>query len=99
MSEDLAAHHELETELHRLRLLRDLHHPEFTAEAEDSVLDAMEALWYRLSAEEKRVLEAERVARQGFADLSVVRLPLKAAVDVDDDAHSRRGLPVRVAVG
>ena len=64
MPDDVAAHHELETELYRLRLLRDLGAPEFRPEAEDAVLDDMEALWYRLTAEERRVLEAERAVRQ-----------------------------------
>lgn len=99
MSEHMDAHHQLEADLHRLRLLRDLHDPEFSTEAEDAILDDMEALWYTMTLEERTVLEAERAARQGFAEIAVVRIAPSASVDLDEDAYARRGLPVRVSAG
>lgn len=91
------AHHELETELYGLRLLRDLGDPEFSPDSENAVLNEMEALWYRLTPEERRVLEAERQARRAFD----ARLPLRTrdlpALELDEDARMRRCLPPRIA--
>ena len=98
MRDDVAAHHELETELYRLRLLRDLGAPEFRPEAEDAVLDDMEALWHRLTAEERRILEAERAVLLAFDAPSFARGGDLPAVDVDEDAHVRRCLPPRIAI-
>lgn len=60
MLEDINRHHRLEAELHALRLLRDLGHPDFKEEEENNLLDEMEALWNRMGEEEREVLERER---------------------------------------
>ena len=94
----IKAHHAAEARLYRLRLLRDLGRADFRQEAEDAVLDEMEALWYRMTPEERRLLEAECDARSAGVSIAAPRLQLPA-VDVDEDAHARRGLPILQAVG
>jgi hypothetical protein len=89
-------HHELELELFRLRLLRDLRSPEYRAEVEDAVLDRMEVLWYAMSELEREVLEAERRARFGEATVGSTRTSRLPAVDVA--AHAERALPSRISV-
>jgi len=59
---NIEKHHLLERELHRLRRLRDQGDPSFRPEAEDAVLDEMESIWNRLSAEDRDCLEVERPA-------------------------------------
>jgi len=99
MTDQINKHHELETELYRLRLLRDLRDPEYSPEKEDAILDEMEAIWYRLTPEDRRVLEAERAVRDSL-DMPVLAQAVELrAVDVDEDAHLRRCLPPRIAVG
>ncbi len=99
MRHEIDAHHRLEDELYRLRLLRDLGDAAFRPEAEDDVLDEMDAIWHRLAPEDRRVLEAERVGRAVLATPLHVREGEFPAVDLDDDAHLRRALPPRIAVG
>ncbi len=60
-------HHRLEAELHRLRLARDLGDPEVSPDAEDRLLDEMEAIWHQITPEDQRLLEAECAARAGRA--------------------------------
>lgn len=60
MKEDVAEHHRLEKELRHLRQLRDRSDSGFTPEKEDAVLDQMEAIWKRLSLQEREALERER---------------------------------------
>jgi len=96
VSELIDTHHELELELFRLRLLRDLGRPEYTAEAEDVVLDRMEALWLTLSDVERQVLEAERRAR--FDDSLPISRPTQGRVLVDVERHPERSLPPRVSI-
>ena len=95
MSDLIAAHHGAEAELHRLRLLRDLGLPEYRKEDEDAIADEMEALWYRMTPDEQRILDAERAAR--IDGLPGPKPPGLPAIDVDEDQHARRGLPVRQA--
>jgi hypothetical protein len=95
MLDDVSKHHHLETELYRLRLLRDLRSPDYSTEAEDAVLDEMEALWYRMSLEDRRVLEAQREVRFGHEPGPMVRSAGTRTVDVDLDAYLRRGLSPR----
>lgn len=90
----IAAHHELEARLYRLRLLRDLGDPKFDPREEDAILDEGEALWYRMSEEDRRVLEAERAARHALSGTPVLDMGRMALVDVDLDQHARCGLPL-----
>ncbi len=97
MRDAIDAHHRLEEHLYRLRLLRDLRDPEFRPEFEDAVLDEMDALWCRMGAEDRRVLEGERAARAAFE--APLHVPEREFPAIDVDAHARRLLPPRVAVG
>lgn len=58
---DIEHHHKLEEELRLLRRLRDAKSPEYSEAKENAVLDEMEAIWNRLSPEDRDRLEAERV--------------------------------------
>lgn len=89
--DSVLAHQLLELELYRLRLLRDLGNPEYRAVDEDAVLDEMESVWNRLTAEDRKLLEAARGAR--CHPVSIGQLP---AVDVPVDAWLRCGMPPRV---
>ena len=98
MHRDIDIHHALEAELYRLRLLRDLRDPDYRSELEDALLDDMEAVWYRLSDEDRRLLEAERAARRTIDLPSPVPTSDLPAVDVDEDGQVRLGLPPRIVV-
>jgi hypothetical protein len=99
MNADIETHHHLETELYRLRLLRDLGNPEFKSEAEDAILDKMESVWYRLTPEDRRILEAQREARNAHEAFPTVQRGEFRAVDVNLDDYFRRSLPPRMAIG
>ena len=92
---DIERHHQLETELYRVRLLRDLGDADYDPSEENAILDEMEATWYRLSEEGQRILEAERTARsaRGGAPVPVPNRGL--FVDVKEEDFSRRCLPPR----
>ena len=90
----IAAHHELEALLYRLRLLRDLGDPKFDPKEEDAILDEGEALWYRMSEEDRRILEAERAAHHALSSTPRVPAGRMDLVDVELDHHARRGLPL-----
>ena len=98
MSDLIEAHHEAEGRLYRLRLLRDTGSPDFRPEDEDAALDEMEALWYRMTEEERRLLEVQCEARSlpGFVSVARCTLP---AVDVTEEEHARRGLRILQPVG
>jgi hypothetical protein len=96
VSERIDAHHELELELFRLRLLRDLGRPEYRPEAEDLVLDRLEALWLTFSDVEREVLEAERRAR--FDDSLLISRPTQGRILVDVERHPERSLPPRLSI-
>ena len=99
IDDHVAAHHDAEARLYSLRLLRDFGDPGFDPAQEDAVLDEMEALWYAMSPEEQRILEAERAVSNARGLMSV-SLPLDAMyVDVEIDEHARRGLPLLRAAG
>lgn len=89
----IAAHHEAEARLYSARLLRDLGDPSFDPAEEDAILDEMEALWYEMSADQRRVLDAERAARLAAMSLPAVAVRDARFVDVNDEDHARRGLP------
>jgi hypothetical protein len=95
----IAAHHELEARLYCLRLRRDLGDPNFDPAEEDAVLDEGEALWYSMTEEQRRVLEAERAVRHALARTPVGTAGGRQVVDVELDDHQRRGLPLLRAAG
>lgn len=99
MKEDIALHHRLEMELYRLRLLRDLNHPDFRAEREDAILDQMEEVGYRLAPGDREILEAERAVRDAGEPFPEARTREVRTVDVDRDGYLRRCLPLRMPVG
>lgn len=96
MNERIEAHHELELELFRLRLLRDLRNPQYRPETEESVLDRMEALWLAMADSERQILEAERRARFGDGPSTSGRATRLPALDVA--SHTQRALPARIAI-
>jgi len=95
VSQNIKTHHVLEEELFRVRLLRDLRHPEFRPGAEDVILDRMEALWAAMSDLERMVLEAQRSAR---FDAGGTSEPSGAGPDlVDVERHHERSMPPRIS--
>ena len=56
----IVAHHALETRLRLLRNERDAGLPTYRESDEDALLDEMEALWYRMTSEEQKTLDAQR---------------------------------------
>lgn len=94
MSDHINAHHALEEELLCLHLLRDLGHPAFLPELEDSILDRMEALWARMSDRDRIFVEAQRSAR---FDAESPPAPNDLGSDfVEVERHLERSLPRRV---
>lgn len=93
--DSLQRHHFLEDELYRLRLLRNLDNPEYSSTDEDAILNEMEALWYHLSPEEQRILEAERARGDLLRIPSVVPAGDLPAVDVAEEEYRRRCLAPR----
>lgn len=94
MSDNVKAHHALEEELFRVRLLRDLRHPAFQPEMEDSILDRMEALWAAMSDLDRVILEAQRSAR--FDAASPPAMSSLGSDFVDVDRHIERSMPPRI---
>lgn len=91
--EAIKKHHQLEAKLHRLRLLRDLKHPDFKEQDEDKVLDEMEKIWNSLTSEEQQLLESARRIL-AFSEYSP-DMPDLPATDVALEKWLQ-GLPARV---